>query len=33
MAMQTLRIDASEFERFAALPENANRLLELIGGR
>ncbi len=32
MAMQTTRVDASEFERFATLPENADRLLELIGG-
>ena len=32
MAMQTTKVDASEFERFATLPENADRLFELIGG-
>jgi Uma2 family endonuclease len=32
MAVQTQRMTVEEFERFAELPENANRRLEYIGG-
>ena len=32
MAVQFQRMTVAEFERFAALPENADRLLEYIGG-
>jgi Uma2 family endonuclease len=32
MAVQTQRTTVEEFERFAALPENADRRLEYIGG-
>jgi Uma2 family endonuclease len=32
MAVQKIEIPASEFERFVALPENADRSFELIGG-
>ncbi|MBN2305284.1 MAG: Uma2 family endonuclease [Anaerolineae bacterium] len=33
MAVQTRRMTVEEFDRFAALPENADRLLEFIGGK
>lgn len=32
MVVQTTHVSAEEFERFAALPENAERLFELVGG-